>query len=73
MITEKIQIQKYSKIHKGTKNVRNPHIRRTLQILQFLDFLKFFGRSYGLRIVEIGSLHLEGGQMISGKIGFEKY
>ena len=33
MISEKIKIQKYKKIIKGTKNVRNLHIHRTLQIL----------------------------------------
>ena len=73
MITEKIQIQKYSKIHKGTKNVRNPHILRTFPILQILDFLKFFGTSYGLDIVWIVSLHIGGGEMISGKIQIQKY
>ena len=136
MISGKIQIQKYSKIHKGTKNVRNPHILRTLPILHFfgvlknfkdikwfgcylkrfvtlrrwsndirknrnskntkkftrvqrmwgcltlfvpsqfstsLDFLKFFGASYGLDVVWIGLLHLEGGQMIFGKINMQKY
>ena len=53
--------------------MRIPHILRTLPILQFLDFLKFFGTSYGLRIVEIGSLHLGSGEMISGKIQIQKY
>ena len=38
-----------------------------------LDFLKIFGASYGMDVVEIGSLHLEGGQMTSEKIGIKKY
>ena len=38
-----------------------------------LKFLKFFGTSYGLDIVFIGSLHLEGGEMISEKIQIQKY
>ena len=38
-----------------------------------LDFLKFFGASYGLDVVWIGLLHLEGGQIISGKIEMQKY
>ena len=42
MISEKIQIQKYSKIHKGTKNVRNPHILRTLPILHLFEVFKIF-------------------------------
>ena len=33
MISEKIKIQKYEKINKGTKNVKNPNILRTLPIL----------------------------------------
>ena len=37
-----------------------------------LDFLKFFGPSYGLNVVSISPLHLEGGQMIFGKIEIEK-
>ena len=38
MISGKIEMQKYSKIHKGTKNVKNPHILRTLgNFLLFLD------------------------------------
>ena len=40
MISGKIQIQKYEKINKGTKNVRNPHILRTLQILHLFGVLK---------------------------------
>ena len=51
MISEKIQIQKYWKIHKGTKNVRNPHIVRTLPILHFFGVLKFFETSYGFDVV----------------------
>ena len=42
MISEKIQIQKYKKINKGTKNVRNPHILRTLPILHFFSLFKIF-------------------------------
>ena len=38
-----------------------------------LDFLKFFGASYGLDVVLVGSLHLERGQMKSGKIEIQKY
>ena len=38
-----------------------------------LEFFKFFGTSYGLDVVEIGSLHLEGDQMISEKIQIQKY
>ena len=37
---EKIEIQKYKKISKGTKNVRNPHILHTLPNLHFFDFFK---------------------------------
>ena len=37
---EKIKLQKYLKIRKGMKNVRNPHILRTLPILHFFDVLK---------------------------------
>ena len=56
--------------------------RRMCEILTFfvpsqfstaLDFLKFFGASYGLDGSRIGPLHLEGCQMISGKIEIEKY
>ena len=43
MISEKIQIQKYSIISKGTKNVRNPHILRTLSFLHFFEVFKNFG------------------------------
>ena len=43
------------------------------QISTSLGFLKFFGASYGLDVVEIGLLHLEGGQMKSGKIEIQKY
>ena len=42
MIFEKIHIQKYSKIHKGTKNVRNPYILRTLPNLHFFEVFKIF-------------------------------
>ena len=51
-------------------------VRRMWGILTFfipspfstsLNFLKIFGTSYGLDIVEIGSLHLGGVQMISEK------
>ena len=42
MISRKIQIQKYKKIHKSTKNVRNPHILRTLPILHFIGVFKIF-------------------------------
>ena len=40
MISRKIQIQKYKKIHKGAKYVRNPHILRTLSILHFLGLIE---------------------------------
>ena len=43
MMLRKIKLQKYVKIRKGTKNVRNPHILRTLPILNFFDVLKFCG------------------------------
>ena len=43
MISEKIKIQKYEKINKGTKNVKNPHILRTLPILHFFELFKNFG------------------------------
>ena len=39
---EKIILQKYLKIRKGTKNVRIPYIFRTLSILHFFVTLKFF-------------------------------
>ena len=42
MMPEKIKLQKYLKIRKGTKNVRNPHILRTLPILHIFDVLKIF-------------------------------
>ena len=40
---QKNQNPKILKIKKGMKNVRNPHILRTLPILHFFEFLKFFG------------------------------
>ena len=43
------------------------------QISTSLEFLKFFGASYGLDVAWIGPLHLEGGEMISEKIEIEKY
>ena len=42
MIPENIILQKYLKIRKGTKNVNNPHILRTLLILHFFDALIIF-------------------------------
>ena len=36
----KTQIKKYKKIHKGSKNVRNPHILRTLPILYFFGLFR---------------------------------
>ena len=42
MISGKIQIQKYKKFQKGTKNERNPHILRTLPILHFFGLFKIF-------------------------------
>ena len=60
-------------MHKGTKNVRNPHILRTLPILHYFGLFKNIGASYGSDVVSIGPLHLEGGQMISGKIEIQKY
>ena len=50
-------------------NVRNPHILRTLPIIHF----NFFGTSFVLDDVEISSLHLGGGEMISWKIQNKKY
>ena len=43
MMPEKIKLQKYLKIRKGTKNVRNLNILRNLPILNFFDVLKFCG------------------------------
>ena len=40
MIPEKNQIPKILTIRKGMKNVRNPHILRTLPIMHFIDVLK---------------------------------
>ena len=42
MIYGKIQIQKNKKIHKSTKNVRNPHILPTLPNLHFFGLFKIF-------------------------------
>ena len=42
MISGEIQIQKYSKIHRGTNNVKNPHSLRTLPILHLYEVLKNF-------------------------------
>ena len=42
MISEKIKLKKYLRIKKGTKNVRNAHILRTLSILHLFDVLNFF-------------------------------
>ena len=43
MMPGKIKLKKYLKIRKCTKNVRNPHILRTLPILPFFELLKNFG------------------------------
>ena len=51
MMPEKIKLQKYLKIKKGTKNVRNPHILRTLLILHIFDVLKKIWDSILLDIV----------------------
>ena len=51
MISGKIQIQKYEKFHKSMKNMRNPHIFVPFQFSTSLEFLKFWGTSYGLDIV----------------------
>ena len=40
MMPKKIKLQKYLKIRNGTKNVKNPHILRTLPILHSFDALK---------------------------------
>ena len=40
MMPKKIKLQKYLKIRKGTKNMRNSHILRTLPILHIFDVLK---------------------------------
>ena len=42
MISGKIEMQKYYEIHMVTKNVRNPHIVRTLPILHFFGLFKIF-------------------------------
>ena len=42
MISGEIEIEKYSKIHKGRKNVRNPHILRTLPNLHLFGLFKIF-------------------------------
>ena len=42
MMPEKIKLQKYLKIKKGTKNVRNPHILRSLPILHLFELFKIF-------------------------------
>ena len=42
MISKEIQIQKYQKIPKDTKYVRNPHILRTLPILPFFELFEHF-------------------------------
>ena len=42
MNSGKVQIQKYKKIHKGTKYVKNPHILRTLPNLHFFGHFKIF-------------------------------
>ena len=42
MMHGKIILQNYFRIQKGTKNVRNPHILRTLLILHFIDVWNFF-------------------------------
>ena len=42
MMSENIIFQKYLKIRKDTKNVRNLHILHTLPILHFFDVLKLF-------------------------------
>ena len=49
MISGKIQIQKYLKINKGTKNVRNVHILRTIRILHFFVVFKIFWEIIWLR------------------------
>ena len=42
-MSEKIKLQKYLKIRKSTKNVRNPYILRTLlPILYLFENLKLF-------------------------------
>ena len=52
------QNPKYKKIHKGTKNVRNPHIVRTLPILHFFGLSKIFGGIIWLRCCLIRSITL---------------
>ena len=42
MMPGKIKLKKYLKIRKGTKNVRNPHILRTLPIHHLFEVFKFF-------------------------------
>ena len=54
-MSEKIEIQKYFKISKSTKNVRishiNPHILRTIPIIHFFELSKKFRTVYDLDIV----------------------
>ena len=42
MISKKSQIQKYKKINKAMKSVRNPHILRTLPIFHLFEAFKIF-------------------------------
>ena len=74
MIPGKIKLKKYIKIRKVTKNVRNPHILRTLPILHFVDALNFFfWTSYVMDIVIMSSIHLRDVEMMFGKIKLKKY
>ena len=65
---------------KNTKKLDK--VQRMWRILTFfvpfpfstsLNFLKILGTSYALNDVQRGSLHLEGGQMISKKIKIQNY
>ena len=73
MMLGKIILQKYLKIRKGMKNVRNPHILRTLPILHFFDALKFFWDFIWFGYCLNESITLRGIQMMSEKIKLKKY
>ena len=73
MMPEKIILQKYLKIRKGTKNVRNPHILHTLPILHFFEILIQFWDFIWLGHCLNESITLKGVQMMPGKIILQKY
>ena len=69
----KIKIQRYEENSKGTINVRNAYIPRTVSILHFFEVLKKIGISYDLNIVSRISLQLRDVQWMIGKIKSKKY